>query len=302
MKMQVYTLWYTRRNGEVRGPFPRAVIAQYLLLNRLRKEDEVSIDQKQWQPIAAVEELVPSVMRADLTDSSVQRTLELARRGADERLAIDRRQQGDGEHDGLRSGIERRAAEPDEVLEHRKAKTEMLVAGRTAQPTNTLLAVVIVLVIAGILVALALNYSPQPSAPDVDCAAAPAAGVNWSNCSLQGGRFDQATLQQALIRNADLSSSSLFSADLQGADLAFSNLSLANLANANLHGALLTGTKLNSSDLSGADLSGADLAYADLSGANLSGANLAGAKLDQAVWIDKTICARGSVGQCLAGR
>ena len=301
--MQAYTLWYTRKNGEVRGPFPRAVIAQYLLLNRLNKEDEVSLDQKHWLVIAAVEELMPSVMKADLTEPANQRALEVVRRGADERLAIDRRKQGkSGEQNEKRGGSERRAAEPDDVLKHRRVKTEIIVAARKAQPANTLLAVVIVLAIAGILLAMALNYSPQPEEPDIDCAAAPAPGVNWSNCNLQGSRFDQRHLQRALIRNADLSGSSLLSADLQGADLAFTNFSLANLENTNLHSAQLMGAKLNSSDLKGADLSDADLSYADLSGADLSDVNLAGTKLDQTMWIDKTICARGSVGECLPGR
>ena len=300
--MQAYTLWYTRKDGEVRGPFPRAVIAQYLLLNRLHKDDEVSVDQKHWQPIVTVEELIPSVLKANLTEPANQKVLEIAKRGADERLAIDRRKQGEAAEDEKRGGDERRAEEPDDVLAHRQIKTEIIIAAHKAQPTNTILAVVIVLAIAGILIALALNYSPQPTEPDIDCAAAPAPGVNWSNCSLQGSRFDHRQLQQALIRNADLSNSSLLSTDLQGADLAFTNLSLASLQHANLHNARLTGAKLNSSDLKGADLSGVDLSYADLSGANLNDANLAGAKLDQAVWIDKTICARGSVGQCLAGR
>jgi len=300
--MQAYTLWYTRKNGEVRGPFPRAVIAQYLLLNRLHKDDEVSIDQKHWQLISSVEELIPSVMRADLTEPANQRFLEVARRGADERLAIDRRKQGVAEQNEQRRGDERRADEPEAVLEHRKIKTGIIVEAHKAQPANTLLAVVIVLAIAGILVALALSYSPQPEAPNADCSAAPAPRVNWSNCGLQGARFDQGHLQQALIRNADLSGSSLLSADLQGADLAFTNLSLANLQHANLRGAQLMGAKLNRTDLSGADLSGADLSYADLSGASVSGANLAGAKLDKAVWFDKTVCAPGSVGQCVAGR
>lgn len=302
--MQAYTLWYTRKNGEVRGPFPRAVIAQYLLLKRLIMADEVSIDQKEWLPIDVVEELVPAVMRGDLTgpdSDDNQAQLELARRNADERLAIDRRKQSDtSAYAGMRHG-ERRATEPDAVLEHRKLKTEMFVEARKTLPTNTILAVVIVLVIAGALLMLALNYTPPPSEPAPDCAAAPAPGVNWSNCALQGARFDHSNLQQALIRNADLSGSNLWSANLQGADLAFTNLSLANLQNANLQNTQLMGTKLNSSDLTGADLRGADLSYADLSGANLADVSLDGAKLDQTVWIDKNICARGSVGQCLAG-
>ncbi len=301
--MRTYTLWYTRKDGEVRGPFPRAVIAQYLLLNRLHKDDEVSIDQEHWQSIASVEELVPTVIKGTLSQPANQYLIDVAKRGADERLAIDRRQQGDaaaqGEH---RGGNERRAAEPQDLLEHRRVKTAAIVAARQNKPVNTILAVVIVLAIAGVLVALALNYTPQPSGPEADCAAAPAAKVNWSNCSLQGGNFDHINLQQAVIRNADLTGSTLLSADLQGADMAYANLSLTNLSRANLRGAQLIGAKLNGSDLSGVDLSGADLSYADLSSANLSGANLAGTKLDQTVWMDKTICARGSVGQCLAGR
>ena len=300
--MQAYTLWYTRKDGEIRGPFPRAVIAQYLLLSRLRKEDEVSVDQKHWQPIYTIDELIPAVMKADLTDPNNEKRLKLAKRGADERLALDRRKEGDGaESEELRNS-ERRGPEAEDELEHRKIKTEIIVEARKAQPTNTVLAVVIVLAIAGILLALALNYKPQPSEPDADCAAAPVAGVNWNNCNLQGGSFDRSNLQQALARSADLTGGSFLSANLQGADFAFANLSLTNMQHANLHNARLLGVKLNSADLTGADLSGADLSYADLSSANLTGANLEGANLNQAVWIDKTICARGSVGSCLSGR
>lgn len=56
-------------------------------------------------------------------------------------------------------------------------------------------------------------------------------------------------------------------------------------------------------DLTGVNLRGANLAYASfreatLYKADLTGADLRGTVFDGAVWIDGTICQRGSVGSC----
>lgn len=92
-----------------------------------------------------------------------------------------------------------------------------------------------------------------------------------------------------------------------------------NLAGRNLSGLNLVGLDLSDCSLEGADMRGSNLERANMMGSNLervdmTGANLkmasfyqsalTAAKLDQAVldgaiWIDKSICAKGSIGECL---
>jgi len=92
-----------------------------------------------------------------------------------------------------------------------------------------------------------------------------------------------------------------------------------NLAGRNMSGLTLVGLDLSGCNLGGADMRGANLERANMSDANLERADLTGAnlkmasfflsaltaaKLDQAVldgaiWIDKSICAQGSIGRCL---
>ncbi|MDD2733035.1 MAG: pentapeptide repeat-containing protein [Desulfuromonadaceae bacterium] len=91
-----------------------------------------------------------------------------------------------------------------------------------------------------------------------------------------------------------------------------------NLAGRNLSGLNLVGLDLSDCSLKGADMRGSNLERANMMGSNLervdmTGANLkmasfyqsalTAAKLDQAVldgaiWIDKSICAEGSIGEC----
>jgi hypothetical protein len=92
-----------------------------------------------------------------------------------------------------------------------------------------------------------------------------------------------------------------------------------NLAGRNLSGLNLVGLDLSDCSLQGADMRGSNLERANMMGSNLervdmTGANLkmasfyqsalTAAKLDKAVldgaiWIDKSICAKGSIGECL---
>lgn len=304
--MQTHTLWYIQKDGEVRGPYPRTVIAQYLLLNRLRKEDQVSTDQEHWQAIADVKELVPAAVKGTLSGAVNQYLADVAARD-DEHIPTSKQNTDDVTNQYLLDVAKRNARalngiEPEDVVEYHRNRSKTSSSEQKKKPLTIVLAVTAILATVGALVVLVMNYTPQANGPEAECSAAPAANVNWSNCSLQGAVLDNSNLQQAVMRNANLTGSTLQRSDLQNADLAYANLSLVNLGQANLRGAQLMGAKLNGSDLSGADLSGADLSYADLSGANIKGVNLAGAKLDQTLWLDKTICARGSVGQCLAGR
>ena len=53
------TTWYTRREGVVRGPFEPAHITRYILLGRIRLDDELSHDRETWQQARSVVMLLP---------------------------------------------------------------------------------------------------------------------------------------------------------------------------------------------------------------------------------------------------
>jgi len=87
------------------------------------------------------------------------------------------------------------------------------------------------------------------------------------------------------------------------------NLSGLNLVGVDLSGCSLKGADMRGTNLERADMSGSNLERADLTGANLKMASLyqsalTAAKLEQvvfdgAIWLDKSICAAGSIGECL---
>jgi hypothetical protein len=105
-------LWFTRRDGVVRGPFPAAWIRRYILLGRIRMTDELRLGAGDWRPAFRCEELIPEVLRQPLTEDNLAR-LKQARRVADERGIQDRRAHANPTREQLerRSGDERRRPE-----------------------------------------------------------------------------------------------------------------------------------------------------------------------------------------------
>lgn len=291
-----YRLWYTRRDGVVRGPFPQAVIQDHILVGRLRGTDELSEDGCSWRPLAELPELIPEVMRGADTEAARER-LEQARRRADERLRERRR--GDAaageEH---RSG-DRRGPEPEALIRRRSRwdglAARLQVAGRHRLIRPALMLTLVCLAMAGWLL---WTPSRPVSDPPPQCDAPARAGVNWSYCRLEQAALEGADLRKARLSNARLARADFRGARLTGADLAYAELDAARLQGADLRGARLVGALLVRADLRGADLRGADLSYANLKGAQLAGARLAGARLDKAIWPDGRICAPGSVGGC----
>lgn len=291
-----YHLWYTRRDGVVRGPFPEPVVQNHILLGRLRESDELSRDKVVWRRIAQLPELIPEVMRHVVTEEDKER-LRQARLRADERLR-DRRGRAEGGAEERRRS-DRREAEPEELLRHRALWNDL---GRRLIDSARvpLLRPTLLIVLVGTVLAAAFHwYSPgADSASPPDCSATARPGVNWSYCRLDGAALAGADLTGANLSNAQLPSGDLSGARLAGGDLAYVNLRSARLPRADLRGARLVGAALTAADLSGADLTGADLSYASLQSARLSGAVLSGARLDQAIWTDGRLCATGSVGGC----
>jgi hypothetical protein len=87
------------------------------------------------------------------------------------------------------------------------------------------------------------------------------------------------------------------------------NLSGLNLVGLDLSDCSLKGADMRGSNLERANMMGSNLERVDMTGANLKMASfyqsaLTAAKLDQAIldgaiWTDKSICAQGSIGECL---
>jgi hypothetical protein len=296
----VYELWYVRREGQVRGPFPSGQIAADLLLGRLKLDSEVSQDKLSWATIAERPGLIPEAMH-HLETLEGQRRFGQARRHADERRSERRHDSGGAGPNRRRT--DRRRAEDAQDIRHRAlmaalGKQEAETAKAEARPRYALPVLVSVFVIAG----MAIMYLWGPPMFDLgaapDCRAAPAPGINWSHCRRAQAQLARADLAQARLSNAALPAADLRYARLTGADLSYADLSGADLTDADLRGAILKGTVLRQARLARADLQAADLRYAILEGAGLNGVRLADARLDRAQWSDGRVCAGGSTGSC----
>lgn len=129
----------------------------------------------------------------------------------------------------------------------------------------------------------------DPTADDGgDCAAAPAPGVNWSNCRLDAIDLRGSNLRTANLANASLVNAGLARVDLAGADLAYADLTGADLAYADLSKANLKGANLAGADLTHADMRNTDLSFADLRHARIGGARLDGANLHGVLGLTET--------------
>jgi uncharacterized protein YjbI with pentapeptide repeats len=92
--------------------------------------------------------------------------------------------------------------------------------------------------------------------------------------------------------------------DLSGCNLSGLNLAGLDLSNSNLQGADMRGTNLERANMSDvnlerADMSGANLKMVTFYQSGLTGAKFDHAILDGAIWFDHSICAQGSIGECI---
>lgn len=127
-------LWYTRRDREIRGPFPAGMVTRYILLGRIRETDQLSTDQISWQSLSDVPQLIPEELKLDLSDPQNREKLRIACMREDERGALDRRgsdaapKPRDTGRD--QRSVERRQYEPMDVMRHREIKTRLLISLR----------------------------------------------------------------------------------------------------------------------------------------------------------------------------
>ncbi len=318
--MQKKQRWYTRRNDQIRGPFPAPQISRFILLGRLHDTDELSTDQLNWQKVLDVPVLIPKELKADLNDPKAYEKLMIARMREDERNARDRRDRAEAgspmsERRSTDNG--RRQDEEAAVLRHREIKTAIAEAAAQRKHHYFLRGVLATLFLVSIISA-AWFFQPWQEQESVDCNARPQPWVNWNNCVMEGVKLVTADLRGAHLRNANMGGADLRGAYLGGADIAYTNLVGANLSGAELAQAIMLGANMRNADLAGASLNSADLSYAilqgadltnadlresdlsnaDLSGATLSTSKLEGARLDHTIWLDGRVCAIGSVGVC----
>ena len=282
--------WYVRRDKSVEGPFTSGLIQQYVLLERIDEDTELSHDLEHWRPLCELPDLVPEVMKADLNDPQARERLMAARRWADERSRAAFAQRASGWE-----GEERRHHASWPVPEHAHEIPGVEDDFARGPLWGTLLAV-------GILISIMalIFFNTPPSLDEEDpCSQPPQPGVNWSSCHMEGADFRGLDLAGADMRNMNLIGANLSNTLLSGANLSYARLSMADLSDARLESAMMIGAGLRGANLRGADLSGADLSYVELTGAHIEGANLAGAVLDNAIWIDGQYCGPGSVGRCL---
>jgi len=284
--------WYVRRGKVTKGPFPAAQITRNISQGRIHSDDQISRDGEDWLPVAVVTALHPEGYNGAQTRKFPVRHQD------EERLSANRRQQeGASSEDERRQQEDRRASESDEILQRRQRRQRVVESLHPKKIRYGRYVFGTLVVIVGItLLSILLTPGHRGDVPDCQAPASP--GVNWSNCPLEGMDLSDLNLKNANLRNTRAHNAIFVGTRMEGADLAYADLALAKLGYANLQHAILKGANLKAADLSNSDLRGADLSYADLTGASLGKSVLEAARFDNTIWIDGSLCAPGSVGQC----
>lgn len=283
-------LWYTRHDGEVSGPFTTSVLRNKLLLGRLTLQDEVSLDKSNWSPISQHQELQP-----DSDYIQAQHT----KLPQDERRGLDRRQTASDHGETFdRRRKDRRTPESDEEIARRQLRTFLMQRYRQRKERMfwPILGTFLMLFAIALLAVVHPTLLPSPLPT---CSAPPQPGVNWDNCIKTDIDLHDVNLDRAQLRNSQLTHANLLNTSLIDADLAYADLRFSDMSYSTLEHAVMIGANLKQADLSHANLNGANLSFADLTSANLDGTDLKNAKLGNAIWINGTLCAPGSIGKCL---
>jgi hypothetical protein len=287
--MTIGHLWYIKRAGAPKGPFPSSIIEKNIALGRILASDQISSDGTNWQSAAEFPDF-------DVLQKSGQQPV--VKRRLDERQSERRTPAVDQTPDeNQRLGRDRRSPEdPDVVAQRQRANRvwQSLRAG-PGQLNKGPLLLAAGLLLSLIVAAVALAPAPRTTA---DCAAPPAPGVNWEFCNKAADNLRGAKLAGAVLRNAQLAGADLTGADLRNADLAYADLSGAVLREAKLDDARLVGVTLRGASLVDASLAGADLEFADLTAANVEGANATGVRLRQAIMPDGRVCNPAQAADC----
>lgn len=290
-------VWYTRQAGKVSGPFPIGLIRRFVLLDRLSLNDEVSPDKEFWRPIKNVPEVIPEEMRGLKTEEDLMR-LKLAQIHADDR-GHNRGSDKSIPFLGRRIPDERHSPEMEKILARRDARN--LAEGKTKTRKNNFSSALFLVIVLVLLVGsgfYVFTRTPE-QIQKVQCDAPAVPGVNWSYCKKERLVLINKNLDGSKLNSTNMHSANLRGTSFRKSDLSYAILSESDLSYTDFQQAMLVGASLRSANLSYARLNGTDMSYADLRNANLTEVSLVGAKLDNAIWVDGTICAEGSVGACI---
>lgn len=293
--------WYYTRDDVVHGPFTSGVIGRYLLLGRVTVHDEVSSDAKHWTKIKHIPELIPDVMKMDMSSPDVMERFSAAQRWADERLFVEEETQSEHIDEKGWGGINRRKIESNAVLRLRKKRNSRIAASLNQPATKNYKIVSITFVAFIIAVSLGISFYYLPVKEiihKIDCGGRPGPGVEWDNCNLVGANLSRVRLRGSSLHGINFSGGNMTLSDVSYSDLSFSVMSFSHLSNANFENSNMKGANLRSSVVRGANFKNADLRYSDFTGADIAGAIFDGADLSKARWVDGHICAVGSVGVC----
>ena len=291
-------LWYTRNENGVKGPFTIGMVQRFVLIGRLKQDDEVSQDKDTWRRVRNTPAVIPDEMRNINSDEDQQRLLQ-ARLREDERLK-DRRRAELGEFQGRRNKQDRRQIEDINIRVHREMKSQSQ-ANYVAEKKNAIPMTLSALLLIGLMIVGIFVYmeSAKLNHHSPDCNSLPGPAVNWSHCQMEGVQLGGKDLQGAMFNNTNLTAANLANTRLLKADLAYSNLGLAVLQEADLQHASLKGANLRNADLRRSNFSAADLSYADLRNADIQGAIFKDAVLYKTIWIDGSACLPASIGRCI---
>ncbi len=284
------TLWYTRKNGTIKGPFTSVVITNDLILGRLSMDDDVSHDQLSWQSLFHSTELHSRLHGAEL---------EKARIHLDERNGFDQRdnQEVSVQHAKLRKG-DRRSTESDTNIYRRQFHTNLMLKLRQ-QHQHLFWPLIVILLILSLVVFFAIKSPQQIPTPLADCSSQALPHVNWSNCYKPNLIVKNKDLNHAKLTNSHLIASDFSQSNLSDVDLSYANLQSSNLSGAQLQNSNLMGANLKNANLSHTDLSNANLSYANLTGADLMSSKMDNVRFDHAIWTTGQRCAPQSIGQCI---
>mgnify|MGYP000347165282 CR=1 FL=1 len=283
------SLWYTRQNGIIKGPFPVSVIKNNCVLNRLdATEDEISLDKENWQTIE-------NAIKIKHDEKSVQQQ----KKRLDERNGFDRRfPQNDDAIVYQRRETERRSPETNEEVKQRQFHT-LLMSKFRHRKQHIFWPLLLLFIVISSLSILSIIYSKPLPISQINCQTIGGPNVNWSNCLKPRSNLVSQDLRDSQLRNSQLVGSNMMNTNFSRADMAYSDLRFSNLSYSQLNNTLLQGANLKNADLSFSDLSHADLSYADLTNAILIESNLDNTRFDNAIWIDGETCLAGSLGRCI---
>jgi len=300
--MAINQLWYFRKNGQVQGPFPPGLLSRHIILGRLNTNDEVSVDGEVWSKISANPELIPEILRKAPEDEIGKERLRAARRWADEREVNLSDYTGDNRRDA--DGIE---SEEARLARFRAKMAVRDIQRRKTEKHKYIVGAIVLFISLAVLIPAGIHYASIEKKDSIsfvlknqaNCNTPVGPNINWDNCQIPGIQLDNLNLSGSSMRTANLIGASLSQTNLFEADVSYANLSGALLRGAKLENATVKGASLRGAILINANLSNADFSYADLSSADLTDANMTNTRFDHAIWVNRVVCAKGSIGGCI---